>query len=319
MIKEFIGTGKTIEEASLSAKAGLNAPATADVKIEVIQMPKKKVLGLFGGADAKVKAWYEDGKKERKPQQKKKAQAPAPKKQRNEAKAEKKPEKKTHTPAPVKEDVKAEKPEEMITEKDVNLDYVCSYVKTVLDGLKVEDAKLSARVENGVVEVDIDCDDYGIIIGRRGETLDAVQYLTSLAIKNVTNKYVRVSLNVGDYRAKREETLKALAIKNANFVVRSGRRYVFEPMNPYERRIIHTAVQEVEGAVSRSVGNGMDRKVIIEPEGGVKHSYGRGGSQRRGGSRRNGQSAPAVDPNREKKVDRADIPKFGKIEVNKED
>ena len=64
MIKEFIGTGKTIEEASLSAKAGLNAPATADVKIEVIQMPKKKVLGLFGGADAKVKAWYEDGKKE---------------------------------------------------------------------------------------------------------------------------------------------------------------------------------------------------------------------------------------------------------------
>lgn len=319
MIKEFIGTGKTIEEASLSAKAGLNAPTTADVKIEVIQMPKKKVLGLFGGADAKVKAWYEDGKKERKPQQKKKAQAPAPKKQKNETKAEKKPEKKAHTPAPVKEAVKAEKPEEMITEKDVNLDYVCSYIKTILDGLKVEDAKLSARVENGVVEVDIDCDDYGIIIGRRGETLDAVQYLTSLAIKNVTNKYVRVSLNVGDYRAKREETLKALAIKNANFVVRSGRRYVFEPMNPYERRIIHTAVQEVEGAVSRSVGNGMDRKVIIEPEGGVKHSYGRDGSQRRGGSRRNGQSAPAVDPNREKKVDRADIPKFGKIEVNKED
>lgn len=327
MIKEFIGTGKTIEEASLSARAGLNAPATADVNIEVIQMPKKKVLGLFGGADAKIKAWYDDGRKEKKPQPKKKAQAPVQKKQRAEnkseskpeKKSEKKPEKKAHTPAPAKEAVKTEKHEEMITEKDVNLDYVCSYVKTILDGFKVEDAKLSARVENGVVEVDIDCDDYGIIIGRRGETLDALQYLTSLAIKNITNKYVRVSLNVGDYRAKREETLKALAIKNANFVVRSGRRYVFEPMNPYERRIIHTAVQEVEGAVSRSVGNGMDRKVIIEPEGGVKHSYGRGGSQRKGGFRRNQQSAPAVDPNREKKVDRADIPKFGKIEVNKED
>lgn len=315
MVKEFTGTGKTIEEASLSAKAGLNAPATADVKIEVIQMPKKKVLGLFGGADAKVKAWYDDGRKEKKSQPKKKAQAPAQKKPKNE----KKPEKKAQAPAPAKEAVKAENPEEMITEKDVNLDYVCAYVKTILDGLKVEDAKLSARVENGVVEVDIDCDDYGIIIGRRGETLDALQYLTSLAIKNITNKYVRVSLNVGDYRAKREETLKALAIKNAGFVVRTGRRYVFEPMNPYERRIIHTAVQEVEGAVSRSVGNGMDRKVIIEPEGGVKHSYNKGGSQRRGGSRRSQQSAPAVDPNREKKVDRADIPKFGKIEVNKED
>ena len=162
--------------------------------------------------------------------------------------------------------------------------------------------------------MNIECEDYGIIIGRRGETLDSLQYLTSLAIKNVTNKYVRVTLNVGDYRAKREETLKALATKNANYVARSGRRYSFEPMNPYERRIIHTAVQEIEGVTSRSIGSGMDRRVLIEPEGGVKHPY---RNDRRGGRRPASPKAP-VDANREKKVDRADIPKFGKIQVNKD-
>ena len=304
MIKEFIGTGKTIEEATLSAKAGLNAPLTADVKIEIVVMPKKKVLGLFGGCDAQVKASYDDGKKEKKAKPKKKpaSKKPAPS-------AEKKP-------AEPKKQPQAKKPKadsEKASDGDIDLDYVCSYVKTIIDGLKVEDAKVTAKISEGIVEVDIDCDDYGIIIGRRGETLDSLQYLASLAVKNNSGKYARVAVNVGDYRTKREETLRALAIKNANYVVRSGRRYGFEPMNPYERRIIHTAVQEVEGAVSRSVGSGIDRRVLIEPEGGVRN-YSKG--PRRGG--RNNNSAPAVDPNREKRVDRADIPKFGKIEVNKD-
>lgn len=304
MIKEFIGTGKTIEEATLAAKTGLNAPMTANVKIEIVAMPKKKVLGLFGGSDAQVKASYNDGKKEKKPKQKK-----------SKPVQEKKPAvQKTETVkrAPVKE----EKPEtEKISDSDIDLDYVCSYLKTMIDGFKVKDAKVTAKIIDDTVEINIECDDYGIIIGRRGETLDALQYLTSLAIKKVTDKYVRVTLNVGDYRAKREETLRALAIKNANYVVRTGRRYGFEPMNPYERRIIHTAVQEVEGAVSRSVGNGMDRKVLIEPVGGVRYSGNRTG---RRGSFRNNAPVSKPDPNREKKVDRADIPKFGKIEVDKD-
>lgn len=304
MIKEFIGTGKTIEEATLSAKAGLNAPLTADVKIEIVVMPKKKVLGLFGGCDAQVKASYDDGRKEKKAKPKKK---PAPKKPAPSA--EKKPAEPKKQPQVKKPKADSEK----AGDGDIDLDYVCSYIKTIIDGLKVEDAKVTAKINEGIVEVDIDCDDYGIIIGRRGETLDSLQYLASLAVKNHCGNYSRVAVNVGDYRTKREETLKALAIKNANYVVRSGRRYGFEPMNPYERRIIHTAVQEVEGAVSRSVGSGIDRRVLIEPEGGVRN-YSRG--PKRGS--RNNNSAPAVDPNREKRVDRADIPKFGKIEVNKD-
>lgn len=303
MIKEFIGTGKTIDEATLAAKTGLNAPLTADVKIEVVTMPKKKILGIFGGSDAQVKASYDDGKKERKPKPKKK---PAVEKKP----AAKKPvsEKKAAEPKP--------RVHEEISEKDIDLDYVCTYIKTMVDGFKVEDAKVTAKLADNIIEVDIVCDDYGIIIGHRGETLDALQYLASLAVKKSTDKYVRVAINIGDYRAKREETLKALAIKNANYVVRTGRRYTFEPMNPYERRIIHTAVQEVEGAVSRSVGSGMDRKVLVEPEGGVRNY-----NNRRGNGGRRGHNASAsvkADPNREKRVDRADIPKFGKIEVNKD-
>ena len=308
MIKEFIGTGKTIEEATLKAKAGLEAPLTADVKIEVVQMPKKKVLGLFGGSDAQVRASYNDGKK---PQGNKK-KASAQKKQ-----ADKKPANKPA--AQVKKQPSApkpQKPEDMITEKDIDLNYACDYLKTMINGLNVSDAEISAKVVDGTVEMEVSCDDYGIIIGRRGETLDSLQYLTSLAIKNKTSKYVRVALNVGDYRARREETLRALAEKNAAFVSRTGRRYTFEPMNPYERRIIHTAVSEIDGVVSLSVGSGLDRRVVLEPEGGVRRREGR----RQQGSRQRSSSAPQVkaDPSREKKVDRADMPKFGKIEVNKD-
>lgn len=308
MIKEFIGTGKTIDEATLSAKTGLNAPLTADVKIEVIQMPKGKILGLFGGCDAQVKASYDDGVKEKKTT--KTSKKPPVKKTVDE---KKKPvQKKQNTPEKSfsKEEFAAN---EKITNSDIDLNYVNSYVKTIIDGFNVKDAQITSKVVDGVVEINVECDDYGIIIGRRGETLDALQYLTSLAIKNVTQKYVRVTVNVGNYRAKREETLKALAIKNANYVARTGRRHTFEPMNPYERRIIHTAVQNVEGVISRSVGSGMDRKVLLEPEGGVKRSY--------NNSRRNSrQNAETNEPrqNREKRVDRADIPKFGKIEINKD-
>ncbi len=306
MIKEFIGTGKTIQEATINARRGLKAPLGADIQVEVVSEPKKKLFGLFKGRDAEVRAYYDDGKKEKKPKQKKK---PA---------VDKKPDTE-RKPAPKKpiEQKKAAEPkireQEEISEKDVDLDYVCSYIKTILTGLKIDDANVGAKIVDNVIEVNIECANYGIIIGRRGETLDSIQYLTSLAVKKSSEKYIRVAINVGDYRAKREETLRALAQKNANYVLRTGRRYTFEPMNPYERRIIHTAISEIEGAVSRSVGNGTDRKVVIEPQGGVKNYSNTHHSGRNVASHR---AANAVDPNRERRVDRADIPKFGKIEVD---
>lgn len=315
MIKEFIGTGKTIEEATIAAKAGLNAPITADIKIEIVAMPKKKVLGLFGGSDAQVKASFEDNRKERKTVNYKTPRKPTDKRVPLHSKSPDEMEKaKAKKSKPVQEQKpkKAHSEYKLDSSINIDLDYVTSYLKTILDGFKIDDAKIEAAINNDVVEIDIQTESIGIIIGHRGETLDAIQYLISLAIKRATDTYVRVIVNVGNYRSKREKTLRALAEKNANYVLKTGRRYGFEPMNPYERRIIHTTVQEIEGVTSRSVGSGVDRRVLIEPVGGVRDN---------GGYRRNNRAAKApvtADPNREKRVDRADIPKFGKIEVNKD-
>lgn len=301
MIKEFIGTGKTIPEATEAAKAGLKAPALADVNIEIIQMPKKKTLGIFGGKDAQVKAWYDDGRKERKPQPKK-----APKTERAEKKpAPKRAAKEAPKPAP-----KAEEKTVFVQASDIDVSVAVDYLKAMLKGFGAEDAVVTAKLNDGVVEMEVECDDYGIIIGRRGETLDSLQYLTSLALKKSCDKYVRVTVNVGNYREKRMDTLKNLAIKNANYVLRTGRRYTFEPMNPYERRIIHTAVGDIEGIESLSVGYGQDRKVVLQPVGGVKYR-----PRRNSGYSSSRNTAPA---NTTPRADRADLPKFGKIEINKD-
>lgn len=309
MIKEFIGKGKTVPEATEAAKIGLNAPALADVNIEIIQMPKKKTLGLFGGKDAEVKAWYDDGRKERKPRPKK---APT-------ERAERKPvPKKEEKPAPKKPVRKVEeKPAAApVSEKDVDVSVAVNYLKAMLKGFGADDAVVTAELNDGVVEMNVECDDYGIIIGRRGETLDSLQYLTSLAVKKSCDRYVRVTVNIGNYREKRLETLKNLAIKNANYVLRTGRRYTFEPMNPYERRVIHTAVSEIEGIESLSVGYGQDRKVVIQPEGGVKYRPRRSNYSSR--PRYSSSTRTTAPANTVPKADRADLPKFGKIEINRD-
>lgn len=326
MIKEFIGTGKTIDEATHMAKTGLNAPLTADVKIEVIEMPKKKILGLFGGSDAKVKASYDDGKKEKKPAPKpvKKAPKKPENKKDTPKRAEKEAEKKA--PAPKKEAKPAEKkvqPEAVVKKereypKSVDLEVAKSYLYEIMKGMNIEDAKIDASYEDGVVTLDLECGDYGIVIGRRGETLDSIQYLLSLVMKKSANGYVRVVLNVADYREKRAEMLKNMAQRHSQYVLRTGRRYTFEPMNPYERRVIHTAVQEIEGVTSRSVGYDQNRRVMIEPEGGVVRPQRSNSGYRRGGNGGRNNVVKSAPADYTPKADRADLPKFGKIELNKD-
>lgn len=114
--------------------------------------------------------------------------------------------------------------------------------------------------------------DVGFIIGHRGETLDALQYLASLVANQTGEDYYRITLDVGNYREKRRETLEALGKKMAMKSIRSGRNNVLEPMNPYERRLIHTAVQTVEGAKSWSEGFEMTRHVVIGPADGERSS-----------------------------------------------
>lgn len=307
---EYVGKGKTREEAAKAAvdgliaqltKAGVKRPNDAELHEEVIALPKKKFFGLLGSSDAEVKVSYDDGKKEKKPQPKKAAK-PQPKK------AEKAPKKEEAKPA-AKAPERAEKSEEaVLTEKDIDMNTAVTYLKTMIDGLKVENAEVTGEVKDGVLELTVNCNDYGIIIGRRGETLDSFQYLTGLAVKKASGKYIRVAINVGDYREKRIETLKNIARKHADYVARTGRRYTFEPMNPYERRIIHTTVQEIEGVESMSVGQGQDRKVVLQPTGGVKYRQNGG---RRGYS--NGRPAAKKSAPLPK-----DFTKFGKIEVDKD-
>ena len=313
---EYIGTGKTREAAAKAAidglmaqlaKAGVKKPNEAELHEEVIALPKKKFFGLLGSSDAEVKVSYDDGRKERKlqpkkpakPQPKKAEKAAAPKKE--EAKPAVKPQSKPQERAELSE-------QPVLTEKDIDMNAAVSYLKVMIDGLKVEGAEITGEVKDGVLELTVKCNDYGIIIGRRGETLDSLQYLTGLAVKKASGKYIRVVINVGDYREKRAETLKNIARKHADYVLRTGRRYTFEPMNPYERRIIHTTVQEIEGVESMSVGMGQDRKVVLQPTGGVKY---RSGGDRRGYS--SGRPAAKKSAPLPK-----DFTKFGKIEVDKD-
>ncbi len=138
------------------------------------------------------------------------------------------------------------------------------YLQRILREMGSDATVRSSETEDGLV-LSIEGNDLGFIIGRRGETLDALQYLTGLHANRGGGNYRRITVDVGDYREKREQALRGLAHRMAGDAARTGRRSILEPMNPYERRIIHTAVQEVPGAVSWSVGSDPQRHVVIGP------------------------------------------------------
>ncbi len=159
-----------------------------------------------------------------------------------------------------------------------------AFLRDILKDMGVEDVEITVKEDDDTCALTLEGEDLGFIIGRRGETLDALQYLTSLVANRAENAFCRVTVNVGNYREKREKTLSSLARKNAIQAAKNGRKTSLEPMNPYERRIIHTAVQKVEGATSYSVGSEPHRHVVIAPseDNPVKsRSRGRGRSERR--------------------------------------
>ena len=140
-----------------------------------------------------------------------------------------------------------------------------SYLRSVLDAMGVEDYTIDVTEKDNHCAITLDGENLGFIIGRRGETLDALQYLTSLVANRADSAYYRVTLDISNYREKREQSLVSLARRLGGQTARTGRRHSLEPMNPYERRIIHTTVQEMEGVISWSVGSDDRRHVIIGP------------------------------------------------------
>ena len=161
-----------------------------------------------------------------------------------------------------------------------------AYLKSVLSEMGLPEATVEVHPVEAGAELVLGGDDIGFIIGHRGETLDALQYLASLVANHVDGSYFRITLDVGNYREKRKETLESLGKKMAARAVKTGRNSSLEPMNPYERRIIHTAVQTVAGAKSWSEGVDQGRHVVIGPEGGERPQPRR--NDRRGGGRNGG-------------------------------
>ncbi len=136
------------------------------------------------------------------------------------------------------------------------------YIKDVLDKMGIEAQLTVTENEEGAV-IDIGGDTSGAVIGRRGETLDAIQYLASMAANRSDKEYYRISVDSCGYREKRKAILEELAAKISKTVLRTGRTSTLEPMNPYERRIIHSAVSEIEGVTSKSIGEEPYRRVVI--------------------------------------------------------
>ncbi|MCL2106312.1 MAG: protein jag [Oscillospiraceae bacterium] len=235
MMKEAIATASTIEAAIEAAKQELNAPEYADISIEILETPTKKALGIFGGAPAKARAYYEESD---------------------------------------------------FTQAE-------TYIRGVLSGMGVTATVLTMEEDEGV-RFAIDCgEDDGYIIGRRGETLDALQYLVRLVVSRGAKEYYRVSVNVGDYREQREQSLLDLAQRSAGKAKKYGHNVTLAPMTPYDRRIVHTAIQNMEGVSSFSVGEGSERRVVVAPDeayrkGGNRGGYQRGGQHDRGPGPRGG-------------------------------
>ena len=184
-----------------------------------------------------------------------------------------------------------------VEEEESKLMLAKVYLMDVLEQLGIENANLLVEEKEDFAIINIEGDNLGTIIGRRGETLDALQYLTSLVCNRAKGDYYKITLDCCNYRSKREETLRELAVKISKQVIKTGRNSVLEPMNPYERRIIHAVISEIEGVSSKSVGEDPNRKVVIMSTNPKKPNQGRGGRGGRGrddrNRRRNDSDKPA--------------------------
>ena len=254
-------TGKTEDEAISKALAQLGLDRD-DVSVEILERAKSGFLGL-GSCPAKVRVSYGEEEEpvvmpvapEKKSEQPKK---PAPEKKPERKPKPEKPEKTEKAPAP-----KAVPVQDLGEEVD---DEKAQAIRKFLTGLLAQmESEATIKVyqpEKGRYKVILEGQNLGALIGRRGETLDAIQQLTSYSV-NRTGGRVRVQLDAEGYREKREQSLQHLARKVAAKVVKYRRSVTLEPMNAYERHVIHTALQDVPGVTTYSTGVDPNRRVIV--------------------------------------------------------
>ena len=316
MIRKQEATGKTVDEARAKACALLGVQADdLNVSYEVLEMPQKTGFLGLKTTPAKVCVSVEEPDAPAAP-----AAAPAPA-------AEVAPVQETapEVPAvPVEEpaapveapaaeveqpaaeqaapaaaaaaDEETEVP--IVIEENAKVKTAVEYLQEVIAKMGVENVTFSAVQKGEATIIRLDGEHLGALIGRRGETMESLSYLASLVANRLEGDYIKLGLDVAGYRDKRESDLTALAQRIGAKVRKTGRSFAMEPMNPYERRIIHSAISKMEGVRSESKGEGRDRRVVIystAPDAQTENTYGerrprggRPGNGRRPGGNRNG-------------------------------
>ena len=313
MIRKQEATGKTVDEARAKACALLGVQAEdLNVSYEVLEMPQKTGFLGLKTTPAKVCVSVEEPDAPAAP-----AAAPAP-----AAEAAPVQETAPEVPAvPVEEpaapveapaaeveqpaaeqaapaaaaaaDEETEVP--IVIEENAKVKAAVEYLQEVIAKMGVENVTFSAVQKGEATIIRLDGEHLGALIGRRGETMENLSYLGSLVANRLEGDYIKLGLDVAGYRDKRENDLTVLAQRIGNKVRKTGRSFAMEPMNPYERRIIHSAIGKMEGVRSESKGEGRDRRVVIystAPDAQTDNTYGerrpRGNGRRPGGNRNGG-------------------------------
>lgn len=294
-MREVIATGKTVEEATQNACAQLGR-AREEVSIEILEMPVKK---LFRSIPASVKATVIGEEPEEE------AAVPAMQEQPTPAKP---------APAPAApQEPQAQAAEEpapaaLSAEKQQKVEVAVAYLSDIFAKMGVEGTVITPQQQGEATVLRVEGEKAGTLIGRRGETMEALSYLAGLVANRSGGDYLKLGLDVAGYRSKRESDLAALARRIAARALKTGRSQELEPMNPYERRIIHSAVSSVEGVHSESRGEGADRRVVIYPDNPAPRAPRRSGRSGRPGQNR-GHSGRAPRAPRTPEREFADKPR----------
>ncbi len=267
MKKSVIKSAKTVEEAVSLALAELDT--TKDkVDIDVIEEPSSGFLGILGVKPAIVKIVEKEDKDQfdNKPKKVKDEEKVAKEKKaaKEETKKQVKPEKEPKKQIKPKNiETNASKTQEKQKEDFDVVDFLQKVCDHIMPGCEVS----KSFEDKDEISLEIEGDNLGLIVGKHGETLNAIQYVTAMVYNNNIKNYKRVNVDAGGYRKRREEKIIEFSMKMANKVKNTGRRISLEPMNSYERRIVHIALQKVDGINTYSEGREPNRKIVITSTG----------------------------------------------------
>ncbi len=271
MEKSIVTTGKTID---LAVEAALNQLGLDrdSVSVQVLAQAKSGFLGI-GASPAKVQVTYEVpdptpeapksalGAASRSKPKAPKAEAPKAEPKKETPKAE--PKKETPKAEPKKEAPKAPKVYTPAAAGSVE-EKIEIFLKGLLEQMGSQAVPHASKVDNTTYEVELVGEDLGYLIGRRGDTLDAIQHLCNYSVGRNVEGHIRINVDAEDYRQKREDSLRRYAQKKAQQVLKAHRRTTLEPMNAYERHVIHASLQDVDRITTYSVGSEPNRRVVIE-------------------------------------------------------